>query len=362
MPRLCKGSALLRFGLSALLAVGATLFCLSAAAATSKPVVPVVFIYQPLASPGGALAAALKRDRILHRALERSGLSLQMRPVKSGAEAQALLASGDAQIATLGDMPLLKAACEMQLCAVALIKQNYASVVGPRGFLPGDLKGKRIGNAHGTSSHFALMKALASAGLSEADALLVPMEVTEMEDALVKGKIDAYAAWAPTPGLTLARYPERFAAIGKQKSLAFVAVSKQAVQSHPELARELAAALLRAMNWFRDDKALERGADWNLADIKALQANQSRQIGRSRLVQDLRADLKAVGHTPRLPRGIDAEGSSLAEEFQFLKKLGKIPAPVAWPDVKGIFSFEALQRVQKNPGKYQTSRFDYDQN
>ena len=362
MPRLGKGSALFRFGLCALLAVGATIFCRSVAAAASRPVVPVVFIYQPMASPGGALAAALKRDRILHRALERHGLSLQMRPVKSGPEAQALLGSGEAQISTLGDMPLLKTASEMPLCAVALIKQNYASVVGPRGLLPGDLRGKRIGNAHGTTSHFALMKALASAGLGEADALLVPLEVTEMEDALVKGKIDAYSAWAPTPELTLARYPERFAAIGKQKSLAFVAVSKQAAQSHPELAREVAAALLRAMNWFRDDKALERGADWNLADIKALQGNQNRPISRSQLVQDLRADLKAVGHTPRLPRGIDAEGSSLAEEFLFLKKLGKIPPRSNWSEVKGTFSFETLERVQKNPLKYQTSRFDYDQN
>lgn len=360
MPHPIKCRTLRRFGIYALLTVGAILLCRSRAVAASSPV-PLVFIYQPMASPGGALAAALKRDRILRQALERLGLSLQMKPVKSGAEATAVLASGEAQVATLGDMPLLKAATEMQLYAVGLIKQNYTSVVGPKGLLPSDLKGKRIGNAHGTSGHFALMKVLASSGLSEADAVLVPMEVTEMEEALVKGKIDAYAAWSPAPEMTLARYPDRFAAIGKQKSLAFLAVSKPVAQSHPELTRELAAALLRAMNWFEDAGALERGAAWNMSDIKALQGTRNRQIGQSRLVQDLRADLKAVGYTPRMPRGIAAEGSSLAEEFLFLKKLGKIPAPVTWATVKGIFKFDTLDRVQKNPGKYQTSRFDYGQ-
>lgn len=361
MPHRVKDRRLLRLVSYALLALGAHLACHSQAAAATRPA-PLTFIYQPMASPGGALAAALKRDRVLRQSLERLGLSLQMQPVKSGPEALAVLATGGAQISTLGDMPLLKAATEMQLLAVGLIKQNYTSVVGQKGLLPSDLKGKRIGYAHGTSGHFALMKVLASSGLSEAAAVLAPMEVTEMEEALVKGKIDAYAAWAPTPELTLARYPDRFTAIGKQKSLAFLVVSKQMADSHPEVPRELAAALLRAMNWFKDAGSLERGVAWNMSDIKALSGSQNRQISRSRLVQDLRADLKALQYTPRIPRGIDAEGSSLAEEFLFLKKLGKIPAPVAWSTVKGIFSFETLERVQKNPGKYQISRFDYEQN
>lgn len=351
----------LRFGRHLLLALGMIVFSHSPARAAVKPV-QLVFIYQPLASPGGVLAATLKRDRVLREALERSGISLQMQPVKNGAEALTLLASGGAHISTLGDMPLLKAATEMPLYAVALIKQNYGSLVGPKGLLPSDLKGKRIGNAHGTSGHFALMKTLASCGLTESDAVLVPMDVTEMEDALLKGKINAYAAWSPTPELTLARYPDRFAAIGKQKSVAFIVVSKPVADNHPELPRELVAALIRAMQWLKDDKALQRAVAWNLEELKLLSGNRNRQFNKVKLAEELRADLKTLGHSPRMPREINAEGSYLAEEFLFLKKLGKIPGAVPWGTVKGIFSFETVNRVQKNPARYRTARFDYEQN
>ena len=360
MPYLLKGKAYLRLRFHCLLHLAIALLCWAPWAAAAKPA-PLVFCYQPMASPGGALAAMLQRDRILRQELERSGFSLRMVPVRNGSEAVTLLASGRAHISTLGDMPLLKGASEMPLYAFALIKQNYASVVGPKGLLPSDLKGKRIGNAYGTSSHFALMKTLASSGLTESDAALVPMEVTEMEDALLKGKIDAYAAWAPTPELTLSRYPDRFAAIGKQKSLAFLVISRPLADRHPELAPHVAAALVRAMNLFsKERKELETAADYNLRDIKALKGSQNQQMTQARLVKDLRTDLGSIGFSPRMPRGIEAEGSSLAEEFLFLKKLGKIPAAVTWSAVKGIFRFDILDRVGKNPKKYQTSRFDYD--
>jgi len=360
MPYLLKGKAYLRLRFHCLLQLAIALLCLAPGVAAAKPA-PLVLCYQPMASPGGALAAMLQRDRILRQELERSGFSLQMAPVRNGSEAIALLTSGGAHISTLGDMPLLKGASEMPLYAFALIKQNYASVVGPKGLLPSDLKGKRIGNAYGTSSHFALMKTLASSGLTESDAALVPMEVTEMEDALLKGKIDAYAAWAPTPELTLSRYPDRFAAIGKQKSLAFLVISRPLADRHPELPRLVAAALVRAMNLLsKERKELECAADCNLRDIKAMKGAQNQQMTRARLAQDLRADLSSIGYSPRMPRGVEAEGSSLAEEFIFLRKLGKIPAAVTWSAVKGIFRFDILDRVSKNPKRYQTSRFDYD--
>lgn len=333
--------------------------CCGDAQAAAKPV-KLVFAYQPMALPSGAVVATVQRDRILRRELARMGFELRMLPSKNGSEAVALLMSGGAHISTLGDMPLLKAATEMPLYAVALVKQNYATVVGPKGLLPSDLKGKRIGNSHGTSGHFALMKTLSSARLSESDALLVPMEVTEMEDALLKGRIDAYAAWSPAPEMTIGRYPDRFSAIGKQKSLAFVVMSKPLVDAHPDLSRELTAALARAITWLRDGKNLERAAAWNVDDIKALQGARYRPIDQARLASDIRADLAAIRHTPRLPRGIDADGSSLSEEFAFLKKLGKVPPAARWSTVKGIFLFDAADRASRNARKHELSRFDYD--
>ncbi|TSK07162.1 MAG: hypothetical protein FPO08_11125 [Geobacter sp.] len=339
----------------------AALLILVPAAVPAKPV-PLALSYQPLASPGGALAAALQRDRILREALARQGFQLTMLPVRDGGEAITQLSQGRSALATMGDMPFIKAvASGMPLYAVALLKQNYVSVIGPRGMMATDLKGKRIGNAFGTTGHFALMKTLAGSGLSEADAVLVPMEVNEMEDALLKGSIDAYAAWAPTPELTLARYPDRFTAIGKQKSIAFLAMSAKVADLHPEVPRLVAAALTRALMWGgRDRGALEKMARWNAADIAALNGKPLPQGAQARLVQDLRSDLKAVGRIPRIPRGIEADGSSLCDEFLFLKKLGKVPASVQWSALKGSFRFEYLDQVMKNPKQYRITRFDYD--
>ena len=331
-------------------------------ATVSAKAVPLGFSYQPLASPGGALATALQRDRILREALARQGFQLTMLPVRDGGEAITQLAQGRAALSTMGDMPFIKAvASGMPLCAVTLLKQNYVSVIGPKGMMAADLKGKRIGNAFGTTGHFALMKTLAGSGMGEADAVLVPMEVNEMEDALLKGDIDAYAAWAPTPELTLARYPDRFAAIGKQKSIAFLAMSGKVAELHPEVPRLVAAALTRALMWVeRDRGALEKMARWNAADIAALNGKALPQAAQARLVQDLRSDLKAVGRVPRIPRGIEADGSSLCDEFLFLKKLGKVPASVQWGLLKGSFRFEYLDQVMKNPKQYRITRFDYD--
>ncbi len=323
----------------------------------------VVFAYQPLASPGGAIVAAIKHDRILREELSRSGVSLQMVPVRDGGEATKFLSSGNAQVATMGDMPLLKAvAGGVPLYAIALVKQNYGAVVGPKGLLPSDLKGKRIANTFGSTGHFVLLKTLSSSGLAESDVTIVPMEVTEMEEALLKGKVDAYAAWAPTPELTLARYPDRFTAIGKHRSLAFIAFSKNLADRRPELPRQIAAALVRCMKWLaKDNRALERVAGWNHQDVKSLQPRHASLERRSQ-AEDLRRELSAIAFTPRMPKGIDAEGGAMAEEFRFLKKVGKIPPTVPWQVCQGAFRFDYVDRVLHNAAKYRIARFDYDQN
>lgn len=357
-------SILRRFALILLVQLALVLsqHCQAAAKGTATPET-ILFTYQPLASPGGALAAALQHDRILHDELSRIGVSLQMVPVRDGGEATSYLSSGKAQLATLGDMPFLKAvAAGVPLYAIALIKQNYGSVVGPKGLLPSDLKGKRIANTFGSTGHFVLLKTLSSSGLRESDVTIVPMEVTEMEQALLKGKVDAYAAWAPTPEVTLARYPDRFTAIGKHRSVAFIAFSKSLADRRPELPRQVAAALARCMKWLAKDKgALEQVAGWNLQDIMALQGKRTSQGVRSN-AEELHRELSSIAFTPRMPKGIDAEGGSIGEEFRFLKKLGKIPSSVTWQSCQGAFRFDYVDQVLHNAARYRIARFDYGQN
>lgn len=333
---------------------------ISSMAVASEPLKKSGFAYQPLSSPGGALGTTLKHDRILRQAFERAGLTLEIQLTNKGADAIPMLRSGSADIATLGDMPLIEASLSVPLSTIALMKQNYVTVVGDKGILAGDLKGKRIGNALGTTGHFALLKTLASAGLSESDVILVPMEVAEMSDALVQRKIDAFSAWAPTPEATISRYPDRFAAIGRHRSLAFLVVSRRLADKHPELCSHVAAALIRAMNWLKKDKdAVGRVAEWTLEDIRAL-SGKTPQMSKPQMAKTILEELSAINYSPRLPRGISSEGSTLAEEALFLKKLGKIPADSSWVAIGSSFNAKVIEQVMKQPNAYQLNRFDYD--
>ena len=52
-----------------------------------------------------------------------------------------------------------------------------------------ELRGKRIAYAFGSDSHYCLLDAPANADLSERGAHLIPLDVNQMLDALVAGKL-----------------------------------------------------------------------------------------------------------------------------------------------------------------------------
>ena len=69
------------------------------------------------------------------------------------------------------------------------------------------MKNKKIGYAFGSNAHYALLNILKAENITESEVELVPIDVTEMADALKNDKIDAFAAWEPTPALALKENP-----------------------------------------------------------------------------------------------------------------------------------------------------------
>jgi NitT/TauT family transport system substrate-binding protein len=61
----------------------------------------------------------------------------------------------------------------------------------------GDLKGKRVTTPRDTSAHYFLVRALASAGLSESDVTIVSLPREQMATGLAKGDADAISMWEP---------------------------------------------------------------------------------------------------------------------------------------------------------------------
>jgi len=334
-----------------------TLLTPAAALAAQPTARELVIAYQPLASPGSVLMELLSRDQLLRRALARSGLTLRLHPVSNGSEAITALRKGEVTLTTLGDMPALELAATTPVTIFAQLKQNYAMVVGRKGITARELKGKRVGNVHASSSHFALLKVLQSAGLGEKDVTLVALPISQMPDALQKGTIDAFAAWEPTPSLAIANAPDRLTAIGRQSTSAYLVANRTMLERHPEVGHQVAAALLRAMGWLKEAKHLQQAVAWNLATIGELN-NDSRPDQLQRIVA---ADLDAIRYSPRLaPLTGPRDTASLAAEFGFLKTLGKIPPHVGWEEIQRSLNRTIVDQVVRNPGHYQTSRYAYD--
>ena len=63
-----------------------------------------------------------------------------------------------------------------------------------------DLKGKRVGVATGSTSHYHLLRALAKANLKSSDLTLVNLTPANMPPAYVAGQIDAAFVWEPNVG------------------------------------------------------------------------------------------------------------------------------------------------------------------
>lgn len=68
-----------------------------------------------------------------------------------------------------------------------------------------DLRGKRIATVPDSSAAFYLNRALASAGMSEADVTIVPLPLPPKDSArmLIDGRADALALWDPEPEIAL---------------------------------------------------------------------------------------------------------------------------------------------------------------
>jgi aliphatic sulfonates family ABC transporter substrate-binding protein len=86
------------------------------------------------------------------------------------------------------------------LKAVLLLDNSYgndAMVAKPGIASPKDLKGKTIATELGTCDHFLMLKALASAGLTEKDVTYTNLTVPDAAAAFIAGKVDAAVIWQP---------------------------------------------------------------------------------------------------------------------------------------------------------------------
>jgi len=331
-----------------------------AAAAPASPHSELRVGYQPISSPSGALFEVIKRDRVLRQGLERHAIRLTLVPFKKGSDAIRSFRRGELDAIAMGDLPLIQFALTTPVVIIGQLRQGFSSVVAPRGSTPRDLKGKRIGNAFASAGHYALLKTLQSAGLAERDVTLVPLDVNEMPEALLKGRIDAFSVWEPTPSLFIAKYPDRFSSVGRQMGSGYLSVSRTFANQFPASIPLLAAGVARAMQWLADDGAnLQLAARWNQGAIQQL-SGTAPAASRENLARQIGSDLQIIQYSAKLP-ALKAQGKNLlSDEFLFLKALGKLPQTARWETIRTSFDHSIMERIYRNPRASSLRRFDYE--
>lgn len=313
---------------------------------------------QPLWVFGGNITEIMKRDAILYQNLQKLGLKILFYPFLKGADVNFFVRNGDLDGGMCGDMPTLRIASTLDVVVPSLIDRGFDYIVANRYMLIKDLKGKRIGYPFGASAHHALLEAITSAGLSEEQVTLIPMDVTEMPEALQKRELDALAAWEPIVSQALMEVPGS-TVIYRRHWLTFTYFRRDFADKHPEAMHQILAAEIRAIRWMlRSRQNLLQSSQWT---IKAGEELSGERFGISaeQFVDIIIRD-GMINIIPIISKADLQENGHLHREFRFLKALNKIPAASDWESVRKMFDRQIIKNILANPQKYPLDEFNYE--
>lgn len=331
------------------------------AAKVGKPAVEptvITFVYFPMAVPVATLGETLKRDRLLERELERLGCRIEFRTMAKGADAIPLLRSRQIDAVMFSDMPAIEAASRGDMLIAGTVKRSYSSVLARSNVVLEQLAGKKVGNVPGSTSHYALLQALASVRLSEREVTLVPMELQKMPEALAQGRIDAFAAWEPTPTMAKKKYPGQFCTIYRQVSLSFFALSGELLSVNRPAADALCAGLIRAVRWLKKGNNLNTASRWTVQGMTAF-SGRTAEVTAADIAAITRSDLLEVPAAPLISAADRGDKSTLLREFDFLKSIGRIPGDASREGFRSSIRPDLLESVLGRRARFRLTTFDY---
>lgn len=313
---------------------------------------------QPLYLPTGMISESMKRDGILLKALSKLGMKIRFYSFLKGDDVNFFLGNGSLDIGIGGDMPTISATTTMDIIIPIMIQQGFTSVIANHPMLIRELRGKRIGYAFGSNAHYALLKALSSDGLTEKDVTFVPMETTEMGEALHAKRIDAFSTWEPNVTMTLVKY-QKSVVIYRKISSGYMYFLKPFSDKHPEAVRQIIAAEIRAIRWaLSNKKNLLQASKWSLEAGENLSGQSVKLFVEQNALLAMN-DILRNQSAPFVPQKYLKQNGQLYREFQFLKKIGKIPASSNWKETLKSFDRQILKEALSSPKKYKLNQFNY---
>lgn len=316
--------------------------------------------FQPLYLPSGLIATVMSRDLVLKRKLGQMGITIVFYQFLRGADNNKFFLSGDLQGGIVGDMPAITAAAKKDVIIPAITQLSFTSIIAKRYEMIEELRGRRIGYVPGSAAHYTLLKTLSNAGITEKDVTLVPLDTTQMEDALRNKKIFAFSAWEPTSSLTLMSYPESVA-VHRTLTFGYVSFSKEFYSNHPEAVREIIAAEIRAIKWIKRGRDnLFLAATWTRTAIRSL-VGDNFKITPEQIADISAKDMAWQTEFPVIPENNLKKDGQIALIVEFLKSHGKIDSNVSADKILGSFDRQIVYEVINMSDKYGLDEFNYDE-
>jgi sulfonate transport system substrate-binding protein len=145
----------------------------------------------------------LKSLGTLEKSLGKIGYKVEWKEFQSGTALLEALNAGSIDFGRTGDSPPIfaqAAGTPVVYIAAGKSKYNGSAILVPKNssiHSLKDLKGKRIGFAKGSSSHYLLIKALEKAGIDYKDITPAYLQPADGRVAFEKGNIDAWVVWDP---------------------------------------------------------------------------------------------------------------------------------------------------------------------
>jgi sulfonate transport system substrate-binding protein len=214
-----------------------------------------------------------------------AALAIDAKVVQAGIQAAEALTSGSADIAVMGDAPaIIAAASGVPVKIIASYgggERMHRLIAGPKSAIttPAGLKGKRVGIQMGSSTHGAFLLFLDKNGLSADDLVLVPLNPSDMPEAMLANQIDAGVGSEPWPSNIEERVEgssevATLANLGNNYPLVMLVTARYA-QAHPEAVLAALRATLQAVDLMHTDPDRAAGL---IAEATGVPVERERRI------------------------------------------------------------------------------------
>ena len=193
------------------------------------------------------------------------GLAVEAKVVQAGIQAAEALTSGSADAAVLGDAPgIIAAASGMPVRIVASYgggeKMHRLVAAANSGIhMPADLVGKRVAVQMGSSTHGAFLLFLSKNKVDAKDVKLVPLDPSDMPEAMLTNQIDAGVGSEPWPSNIEERVKGSYevatlSGLGNNFPLIMLVTDRYA-QEHPDAVVASLRATREAVNFMHEQPA-----------------------------------------------------------------------------------------------------------